>query len=454
MFENVYHIILSVTRDCNLQCAYCFEGDKSRYSGERMSFDVFKKFIDRFVIDQNKRLDGPLPRIELCFHGGEPTLIGVHEATRFVEYALSKIPQTNIHMQTNATLINTEWIYFFQRYGVRPGMSLDGLDFNQNKLRAKKKCLLDALRIFVRAHVQFGVIVVITRNNLKRILRIITELKKKYKVNSVRANPAVIVAHIKQNPLIEVAGGDLFKYVFIPTMSLFFKCFSIAEFNIMQIVARYINYVVQGNVFQEGLCDLKFCGGGNHMVNVLPNGVVAYCQRWPYEHTIKDVGDFLNPRSDLFGLRSLNVVRKLYLKRIEDANFRKCDVCPAWYFCNYGCMGFAYSKYHGQLMMDNDATCCYFLSILDYFSRHGARVVFAYGVYCGYQIVEDDEAFYVNYPPNKHMSVIPITGVSWALFAGNPYVRIEKNKIGSTCYFYKWYQFRLIFEKIIKKGKK
>jgi len=55
MFENISEVILKVTRDCNLNCQYCYLGDKKQYAGERMSFAVFQKLIDQIYADKHLR---------------------------------------------------------------------------------------------------------------------------------------------------------------------------------------------------------------------------------------------------------------------------------------------------------------------------------------------------------------------------------------------------------------
>lgn len=54
MFENTSEIILKVTRDCNLRCAYCYIKNKDQYKNERMSLETFKNIIDRVASDKQK----------------------------------------------------------------------------------------------------------------------------------------------------------------------------------------------------------------------------------------------------------------------------------------------------------------------------------------------------------------------------------------------------------------
>ena len=49
MFRFTDLIIFRMTRDCNLNCKYCFMQNKEDFKGERIDFELFKKIINRIT---------------------------------------------------------------------------------------------------------------------------------------------------------------------------------------------------------------------------------------------------------------------------------------------------------------------------------------------------------------------------------------------------------------------
>jgi uncharacterized protein len=70
-----------------------------------------------------------LPSFTFVFHGGEPLLAGIGTFTHFMECALATFsggPKPTFAVQTNGTLLTSEWCELLRRYGVTVGISLDG----------------------------------------------------------------------------------------------------------------------------------------------------------------------------------------------------------------------------------------------------------------------------------------------------------------------------------------
>jgi len=115
-------IVKLVNGMCNLSCQYCYtSGLKKCIVRNRMSLKTLKAVINFFCRDQDD--------IEFIWHGGEPLLAGLEfyreavEAQRTWEKQGKKIKN---FLQTNATLITSEWARFFAENNFLVGVSLDG----------------------------------------------------------------------------------------------------------------------------------------------------------------------------------------------------------------------------------------------------------------------------------------------------------------------------------------
>src|SRR5262249_6309544 len=67
-------------------------------------------------------------RMSIIFHGGEPTLIGTARFDRLARRAATVLGSKlyGMSVQTNATLVDEEWVRLFRRHQVHVGVSLDG----------------------------------------------------------------------------------------------------------------------------------------------------------------------------------------------------------------------------------------------------------------------------------------------------------------------------------------
>jgi uncharacterized protein len=122
--------LLKVASRCNLNCRYCYVynmGDESyRSQPSRMAAETVSALLSRvatYCVDEN------LHQVTFIFHGGEPLLAGEEFLRGFVAKATAILGSDVIPtyaLQTNGTLITTEWLDLFRELGIRFGISLDG----------------------------------------------------------------------------------------------------------------------------------------------------------------------------------------------------------------------------------------------------------------------------------------------------------------------------------------
>lgn len=126
---------LMLTDKCNLNCKYCYEGQKDTYV---MTEEIGKRAIDMYY---DTLLDsyGDSEFFPISYHGGEP-LLEFPLMKKLTEYAVLKLEQKDVVMPkrcafiftTNGQIIEREMLSFFNKYEFEISISLDGKEENHN----------------------------------------------------------------------------------------------------------------------------------------------------------------------------------------------------------------------------------------------------------------------------------------------------------------------------------
>jgi uncharacterized protein len=105
---------------CNLRCTYCRNRDFDQKTPTIMSEEVLKRFLEFGYLDRANQ-------IRIVWHGGEPLTAGIN-FFRSVSLNEQKLPgkKWKNGIQTNATLIDSEWSKFFKASGFNISVSIDG----------------------------------------------------------------------------------------------------------------------------------------------------------------------------------------------------------------------------------------------------------------------------------------------------------------------------------------
>ena len=123
-------VVFKTVERCNINCSYCyyFNGGNREYlkQPKYISEDTIKH-VARFLAQGAQELG--LQEIRLDFHGGEPMMQKKKTFDWMCDYLgemLSPHVSLSLAMQTNATLVDDDWIDLFQKHSVHIGVSLDG----------------------------------------------------------------------------------------------------------------------------------------------------------------------------------------------------------------------------------------------------------------------------------------------------------------------------------------
>ena len=123
--------VLKIAERCNLNCSYCYmynKGDTSFLGRPKfMSAELATAVLARIAGYAQRH---NLPEVTVVLHGGEPLLIGRHWVQWFLEQtgrvATSTGISFNVGVQTNATVLDKDWIALFTGHNVTIGVSCDG----------------------------------------------------------------------------------------------------------------------------------------------------------------------------------------------------------------------------------------------------------------------------------------------------------------------------------------
>lgn len=153
---------------CNLSCEYCFYRDVSEHR-ENMHFDLMKlKTAETLIKKALDFADGD--SVAFAFQGGEPTLSGL-DFFKFFTNTVNELNTKNsaifYSIQTNGTLIDSDWAEFFKANNFLVGLSLDG-DLDGNKFRKKPSGqnsfyrILSTAQLLKKYDVDFNILTVLT----------------------------------------------------------------------------------------------------------------------------------------------------------------------------------------------------------------------------------------------------------------------------------------------------
>ncbi|MFT4114270.1 cyclophane-forming radical SAM/SPASM peptide maturase GrrM/OscB [Silvibacterium sp.] len=114
-------LIIQPTPFCNIDCRYCYLGDRLDKTRMQMStVEAAARFIERLPLAKQT--------LPVVWHAGEPLVVGTAFYRDAFQHFASAAPSFPVQhqVQTNATLINDEWCELFQSASVKVGVSIDG----------------------------------------------------------------------------------------------------------------------------------------------------------------------------------------------------------------------------------------------------------------------------------------------------------------------------------------
>lgn len=325
-------IIKPVNGLCNLSCSYCYTaGLTGHITKDYMSLETLKSTIDFFCNDQDD--------IEFIWHGGEPLLAGIEFYKKAIEFQLvwkQAGKRINNFIQSNATLVTSEWADFFAKNNFFVGVSLDGPKEFHDKVRTyangkrSYEDVMKGINLLRQAGVFNGVICDISTINLaypETIFNFFIENDiKKLKFARVKD-----LGHCKNVSSLTISPAQYADFM-ISIFNLWLKLDdSEVEIRDIQSVVNLILGGSQRECIYMGKCD--------QFVTVYSDGTIYACDSFP------KIDKFLfgNVRDNS------NIIKaNASLQRFKDllkSRQEHCQGCEWYHICRGGCAKDCYSGF-------------------------------------------------------------------------------------------------------------
>ena len=319
-------IILKVTTSCNLNCVYCSEGD---CKPQNLPKEIFFKLVDELPL-LLKQVQSQ--NVEFLFHGGEPMLYGRDNLKILIDYAKNKLTTYNVKflMQTNGTLIDEDWIKFFQSENISVGISLDGYAEIHDKNRRTKnneptaKKILQNLKLMQESNLNFGTLMVLNSAeniDVDKLFDFIRENNLQPKIHSVI--PCGRASNRKDSAEIYRTWIEVMKKLLAKTLSE-------DEPKVIQPLDDILNAILGVSKIQE----CSFSGNcGKNFISLYPDGEVGFCGRDNFARFLT-YGN-LTEKTLLELYNSINAEK--IRNRQEFLKIHDCKNCSDWEICHGGC---------------------------------------------------------------------------------------------------------------------
>ena len=321
---------------CNLRCRYCYYLDKADiYGGKepRMTYEMLETFIREYIAAND------VPEVVFNWHGGEPLLMGLDFYRKALElqrkYAAGK--KINNTLQTNGTLVSSEWARFFRENEFLIGVSLDGPKDVHDCYRAGKgggstsERVVKGIAELYKAGVDYNIMTTVNSKSEGRGLEIYQFLKGAG-TRFIQFMP--VLEHVKDGRIVrpDEEGSQIAPWSVSAEGFGRFLC-DIFDYWVRHDVGRvFVNQFDSTLALwcgvQPGICTFAETCGGNTVIE--HNGDLYPCDHFVYEDY--RIGNVLET-----DLRTLMASEKQIRFGIDKRNGlpKKCVTCR-WYFACHG----------------------------------------------------------------------------------------------------------------------
>ena len=343
--------IVKPTKNCNLNCKYCYENRNCTY----MDDETLKRVISE-VINYNtticKRYAFDKTISDFIWHGGEPLLMGIPFFKKVEklqnEYA-EKGHIVNNSIQSNLTLLTPDMWDYFKTSGFRLGSSLDGNQETNDKTRVFKngrgsfKRIMQSIDITRKdksTRSPIGFILVLTKDKLhevKDIYKFFKENNISFDVNfpSIAGNAKGAKESIEVTPEEWAnAMNELFSLWYYDQTEPFIDIPFLSKFSTGLLSGR-INSCTFG-----GTCR-------NRYISIDPSGDVYPCGKFGPHDEFK-LGNIRD--QSIFEILDSEINKHLLTRSVD--NIESCKECEYKNICNAGCFYNAYAMSGDPLAKD------------------------------------------------------------------------------------------------------
>ncbi len=359
-------IIISATRECNLNCVYCWA--RANDTESDIDFSTIKLFVDKILY---KKHCGDHVRFQ--FSGGEPSL-----KLKLIEQSINYIKQLGekreinvlFQVQTNAAEISQKFINLIKKDDIGIGVSIDQIDdkkatgrlfFNGEK---STQYTVENVKKLTHKGIKPVILTTFSNYNAKDVYEIPLFMNK-VGLTNMRVIPLIIGRGGEERyKLIKAEAKTVFQGMkkMIDTMydiNLKNKGAkeNIYDLHIAQIV-RKIMY--DRNIFYP--CAQSPCGGGRQVLSLFPSGDIFPCDGF-YQYNLFKCGNiFKNSIKEIKKSNAVHQVQKRDVKKIKT-----CKDCVYNNYCSGGCIQDVIIKNRGfNEILTSTPYCEYYFYLISY----------------------------------------------------------------------------------------
>lgn len=316
--------IIKLTETCNYNCYFCRYANH-RQTDDGISVDIVKKIIHQCA-EYNS--GNNIRNMNIIFHGGEPLLYDIKKFESIMEYERFLLNE-GIHIsnsiQTNASMINNEWLDFFAKNEFSVGISLDGpLGLNGHigtSATEAEKCAVNTYHRLREKSIDCGFLCVITQRHLSRV----NEFFDFFIENNVHSIGLCYCYNKIDNENVNpVELGEFLKELY----DLYF--FSSSRINIREF--DMATRIVLNRPRNEcAMSCRKSCG---NFLTLTPEGNVEFCDDYDLNRT----GILGNINYDtIIEMLKSDVYQEKHREAVNIVD-HKCEKCEVFHICKSGCM--------------------------------------------------------------------------------------------------------------------
>lgn len=322
-------IIVNITNKCNLSCSYCYRGNLIT---ETINVDNIILFLNKFPVKKE---------ITILFQGGEP-LVEFSKIKKIIDELGNRFRYA---IQTNGVLLSDEIVQYCKENNVRISVSIDGIDYDDNKMRfhnnIKEYYLMkDNIKKYSK-DINQGAIAVINSNNVDKMLSIATFFTK----NGIKL--------FSFNPIWPIGRGGKYQKESICAENdqLVDNMLEVMEFLYKYNLKNRNKQVFEKNTyllwqriflrkFDNYMCAQNPCGAGNRTLVIDVDGRIYPCTYFiEHEYLLGHVLEYETLNAKHISIRK------------EKLGQEECTECMYRLFCGGGCTGavkmFGYNTYCG-----------------------------------------------------------------------------------------------------------
>lgn len=316
-FSEHINILMIPTDSCNMNCVYCFHNPYTE-NFEKMSLQTVKRTLD---------ITAPYYKhINLIWHGGEPLLMGIDFYKQVIELEKKYNCKINNSIQSNLTLLTTEFADFFKENDISISGSFDGTC--NEKLRGNSEEILSGRKLITSRNKRCGLIMVVSNENINSLIESYNFFKTEginYSLNLYLDSKSEFSPNLKLNKNITAEKlCELFDFW--------------AKDSSGTIHVSYFKNILDYLLLnKKTLCSYTSCLG--RWLSVKSNGTITPCNRYfPKEYNYGNVYDYTDIGQAFSSSGFENILKAAIERR------KKCKDCKIYDYCSGGCNNVALNE--------------------------------------------------------------------------------------------------------------